>query len=226
VVTNVCDDFMTISPPENVMVFLDEQNLTYACRDYSEQVGKKFWYEDSQLVTMLSKLRPNRRIAQVRCYSALAAVDTSRPNDEFRYQSQLNHFLDLQTNRKWYVFWKEVKSYDQMCPNCRKKIGKSVPLICKTCNSQVRIPKNKGVDVALATDLLFYGLHYKFPYDTATIVSGDSDFLPVVDRLKQERPSVRIEFVQFKRSVGDKIKQSPNASFYDLDSRTNLFGHF
>ncbi|MGA3109936.1 MAG: NYN domain-containing protein, partial [Candidatus Bathyarchaeia archaeon] len=127
---------------------------------------------------------------------------------------------------KWYVFWKEQKSYELRCPNCRRIKGSPSLLVCKSCNTQVKMPKNKGVDVALATDLLFYGLHHKFPYDVAVVVSGDSDFLPVVDRLKDERPAVRIEFVQFSKNIGDAIKQSKNAVYYDLDSRTGQFGHF
>jgi uncharacterized LabA/DUF88 family protein len=99
---------------------------------------------------------------------------------------------------------------------------------CKTpeCKQEISMPKNKGVDVALATDLLIYGLHDKFPYDTAVLVSGDTDFAPVIDAIKTHRPEVRVEVAQFRDSVGDQLRLSPNVNFYELDNKTAQFGKF
>lgn len=42
--------------------------------------------------------------------------------------------------------------------------------------------KEKGIDVALATDLLLY--EFTNEYDAAVVVSGDSDLTPVIRKLR------------------------------------------
>jgi uncharacterized LabA/DUF88 family protein len=214
-------------PPEKVMIFLDGQNLLYACASFSRKsgTGKRFWYNESKLERMLLNMRPNRRLVQVRFYTAVAEVDPDRKGDEKRFQGQMNSLSVLQSARKWYVFYKIVRAYPVYCPYCRKE-GKEIVTTCPECKRELEMPKNKGVDVALATDLLVYGLHDRYPYDTAIIVSGDTDFAPVIDSIKTHRPEVRIEVVQFKESVGDKLRLSPNVIFYDLDSKISQFGKF
>lgn len=214
-------------PAEKVMIFIDGQNLFYACTNFSRKsgTGKRFKYDDHRLERMLVKLRPNRKLVQVRYYTGVAEVDTNRKNDENRFQGQMNALSVLQSSNKWYVFYKTVRAYPVMCPYCRKD-DKEIPTICPECKRQIVMPKNKGVDVALAADLLVYGLHDKYPYDTAVLVSGDTDFAPVIDSIKTHRPEVRIEVAQFKDWVGDKLRLSPNVNFYDLDSRIDQFGKF
>lgn len=217
----------TTAPLEKVMIFIDGQNLLYGCRDFSRTLGtsKRFRYNDFKLERMLVNLRPNRRLVQVRFYTGVAEVDSERKDDEKRFQRQMNALSLLQSSNKWYVFHKIVKAYPVLCPFCRGE-GKEIATICPECKQEIVMPKNKGVDVALAADLLVYGLHDKYPYDTATIVSGDTDFAPVIDTIKTHRPEVRIEVAQFKETAGDKLRLSPNVNFYELDSRTNQFGKF
>jgi len=217
----------TTAPPEKVMIFIDGQNLLYACAKFSRKsgTGKKFWYSDSKIERMLVNLRPNRKLVQVRFYTGVAEVDAKRKNDEKRFQGQMNSLSLLQSSNKWYVFHKIVRAYPVVCPFCRRK-DKEVVTICPECKQEIVMPKNKGVDVALAADLLIYGLHDKYPFDTGILVSGDTDFAPVIDSIKIHRPEVRIEVAQFKESVGDKLRLSPNVNFYDLDSRINQFGRF
>jgi len=214
-------------PFEKVMIFIDGQNLLYACRKFSRKsgTGKKFRYDESKLERMLINLRPNRKLIQVRYYTAVAEVDPNRLNDEKRFQRQMNSISILQSFRKWYVFHKIARSYPVLCPHCRNN-GKEVTTVCPDCKREITMPKNKGVDVSLAADLLVYGLHDKFPYDTAIVVSGDTDFAPVIDTIKTHRPEVRIEVVQFEDSVGDQLKLSPNVNFYELDNKTSQFGKF
>ncbi|MGA8857768.1 MAG: NYN domain-containing protein [Candidatus Bathyarchaeia archaeon] len=213
--------------PEKVMIFIDGQNLLYACSTFSRKsgTGKKFWYDDSKLERMLLNLRPNRKLIQVRYYTAVAEIDPFRPNDDKRFSGQMNALSILASRNKWYVFSKLARTFPVLCPYCKRK-DKEIIVVCPDCNKQILMPKNKGVDVALAADLLIYGLHDKYPYDTAIVVSGDTDFAPVIDSIKIHRPEVRIEVAQFMESVGDKLKFSPNVNFYELDNKTAQFGKF
>jgi uncharacterized LabA/DUF88 family protein len=215
--------------PEKVMIFIDGQNLFYACTEFSRKkgAGKRFRYDDAKLERMLVNLRntSNRKLIQVRYYTAVAEVDVSRAGDENRFQGQMNALSVLQSSHKWFVFYKTVRSYPVFCPYCKRE-DKEITTICPACKREISMPKNKGVDVALATDLLIYGLHDKYPYDTGIVVSGDTDFAPVIDSIKIHRPEVRIEVAQFKGVVGDQLRLSPNVNFYDLDSRTSQFGRF
>jgi uncharacterized LabA/DUF88 family protein len=85
--------------------------------------------------------------------------------------------------------------------------------------------ENKGVDVALATDLLLYGLigPENGGYDVAMLVSGDRDFAPVIELLKQRRPACSIEVAQFFNNAGQELRDAARA-FYDLEIYASKFG--
>lgn len=61
--------------------------------------------------------------------------------------------------------------------------------------------KEKGVDVALATEFLACG--FKNNYDVAVIVSGDQDYANAVQEIKSNGKIV--EIASFKRALGDDL---------------------
>lgn len=65
------------------------------------------------------------------------------------------------------------------------------------------VKKEKGVDVALATDLVYFGLR-KF-YDVAIIVSGDSDLVGAIEKVKDTEATTKIEIAQFRNAIGNEI---------------------
>jgi len=60
----------------------------------------------------------------------------------------------------------------------------------------------KGIDIALATDLV--SLAWENAFDTAVIVSGDSDFLEAIRRVKQK--GRKVEIVAFNASFSADMK--------------------
>ncbi|MGC8506494.1 MAG: NYN domain-containing protein [Thermoplasmata archaeon] len=60
----------------------------------------------------------------------------------------------------------------------------------------------KGLDIALATD--FISLAWEGAFDTAVIVSGDSDYMEAVRRVKQK--GRRVEIASFRNSLAAEMR--------------------
>jgi uncharacterized LabA/DUF88 family protein len=75
-------------------------------------------------------------------------------------------------------------------------------IICKHCNTKdENVPYQKGVDVALATDMM--GLAFEDAYDLAILISGDNDFENAVNYLKGKGKKVWV--VSFIDSLGQDL---------------------
>ena len=55
---------------------------------------------------------------------------------------------------------------------------------CSSCSTEVVVPREKGVDVTLASDML--RLAWADAYGAAVLVSGDADLLPAVKALRNQ----------------------------------------
>ena len=86
---------------------------------------------------------------------------------------------------------------------------------CERCNTiDRRVPYQKGIDIALSTDLLM--LAYENVYDVAIIISGDNDFVPAIEQVKRKGKIVRI--VSFGSSLGQDLRRSAD-KVIQLDGR-------
>jgi len=169
-------------------------------------------------------MQSNRKHVQTRFYTAIAEPDPDRgQRDVERYERQWKKQDALKTKLKWYVFSKKIRAYPFFCPHCRWA-GVETRVVCPKCGNLLKEVKNKGVDVALATDLLVYGMSdTSSSYDVAILVSGDNDFVPVIEKLKERRPQVKVEIAQFNSAVGFDMKQVAD-KFYRLDDCANKIG--
>ncbi len=61
----------------------------------------------------------------------------------------------------------------------------------------------KGIDILIATDMI--SLAYKDAYDTAILVSGDSDFIPVVEKVQEI--GKRVENASFKKTSSYELRK-------------------
>ena len=71
-------------------------------------------------------------------------------------------------------------------------------------------------DVGIAMDAIELGPKI----DTAVLISGDGDFLPLVEHL-QRAVGCRVEVIAFGKSASSKLKEAAD-SFVDLDERTRF----
>ncbi|RUM48921.1 MAG: NYN domain-containing protein [Hydrogenothermus sp.] len=76
----------------------------------------------------------------------------------------------------------------------------------------------KGVDVLLATDMV--SLAFRDAYDTAILVSGDSDYVPVVEEIQEL--GKRVENASFKRTSSYELRKVCD-SFLLLDNVAHKF---
>jgi len=74
----------------------------------------------------------------------------------------------------------------------------------------------KGVDVALVTDMLSLG--FRGIYNVAVLVSGDDDFVCAVEEVK--RSGRRVEVAAFNSATGGELKRSADR-FRPLDDIAN-----
>ena len=74
----------------------------------------------------------------------------------------------------------------------------------------------KKIDVKIAIDII--SLAYENAYDTAVLVSGDGDFLPVIKKLKKLNKN--IEIWAFRYSLANVIKEElDKEDLYYLDDK-------
>lgn len=199
-----------------VMIFIDGQNLLHACIDQAAKVDKtkKLKIREEDFEKYLIGLIPNSTLAQVRFYTGIV------PEQKQRYKRQEKYLRTLETKLKWKVDRKVARTYPMYCPSCRQKKGIQSPIVCQNCGIKMETTENKGVDVALATDLLIQGLENG--YDVALLISGDRDFAPVIEKLGERRPNVKVIVVQFKDNASYELTDAA-AKFHALDGDISRF---
>ena len=211
-----------MSTLEHLMVFIDGQNLLYGCMDFARErkPGYEFRYREEDLLDLLVRLGPNRKLTQTRFYTSYSMQNLQR------FEKQRKKLNTLESKLKWVVVRKVAKTYPYYCPRCRHA-SKLVQVSCPSCGLQLETTENKGVDVSLAIDLLLFGLlePQNGGYDVAMLVSGDRDFVSVIEVLKQRRPACAVEVAQFTSSAGQELRDAAR-TFYPLEDYAYKFGNW
>ena len=91
----------------------------------------------------------------------------------------LSTFLDRQPSFRVKTRTRRVRSGAIWCNSCRTNIE-----TCPHCNVALERSPEKGIDAAIATDLL--SLSWQGKLDVAILVSGDADFVPAVERIQEK----------------------------------------
>lgn len=74
---------------------------------------------------------------------------------------------------------RRVRAGGIWCNSCQTQIAD-----CPRCDAAFKRAPEKGIDAAIATDLL--SLAWEGVLDVAVLVSGDSDFVPAVERIQEK----------------------------------------
>ena len=91
----------------------------------------------------------------------------------------------------------------------------------RNCGCTIRISnlhdhedgRQKGVDVDLATDMVRFACMGS--YDVAILVSGDCDFVPAVEKVKEQ--GKRVEVACFGNTISNRLRCSADR-YHNLDS--------
>lgn len=150
---------------ERVAAYIDGFNLYYGIRQH----GRRFlWLDLEGLVRSL--LKPQQQLVAVRYFTARVRND---PPAEQRQQTYLNALsahsglVDIRQGR----FQQKTK-------------------MCRSCSNAWYEYEEKETDVSLCVSLLEDGVNGVF--DTALIVSADSDMSPAIRALKRLVPGVKV----------------------------------
>lgn len=153
------------SVTERVAAYIDGFNLYFGIR---EKGRRHLWLDLESLVQSL--LKPHQQLVAVRYFTARVRND---PPAEQRQQTYLNalaahsSLLDIRQGR----FQQKSKT-------------------CHSCRSTWHEYEEKETDVSLAVSLLENSINRL--YDTALIVSADSDMSPAIRALRRLVPGVRV----------------------------------
>jgi len=90
----------------------------------------------------------------------------------------LRNFLDRQPSFRVTVRERRVRAGGVWCNQCGTQTAE-----CPSCGAALERSPEKGIDTAIATDLL--SLAWEGALDIAVLVSGDSDFVPAVERIQE-----------------------------------------
>lgn len=142
------------------IAYIDGRNLHHGLNEYYNIDG--FHYNYRGLVERYSK---GRNLTQIKYYGAIypREVDTAKHNRDDAFYKHLEAEQDI-TFIKGAFKVSEIKG--------------------------AKVPREKGVDVRLATDLIFDAVYNL--YDDAYVFSADTDILPAIEQIKKKFPDRKI----------------------------------
>jgi len=164
-----------------ISIFIDGNNFYYGLKKIYLNSKDLSKFNFSKFIEYLKK---DREIISIYYYNA----PLDRTKNLVKYQNQQKFFDKL------------------------RKIPKLNVVLCKLLKRKVEskeIYVLKGDDIHLAVDMVKDA--YKNHFDTAILVSGDGDFFPAVNALKEK--GKKVENIYFKPSSSSHLKHISTSSF-------------
>ncbi len=98
------------------------------------------------------------------------------------------------------------------------KLLKKRTIICDRCKYVKQTYMEKGIDVSLSTDLLWYACQNS--YDIGIIITGDADFLPTIERVRLV--GKKIELWGFRNEIEDNFEDKVDNIYYMDDIMSKI----
>ena len=177
---------MASSAVNEVAVYIDGFNLYNGLKD---KHGRKYLWLDLESVAR-RLLRPDQQLALVRYFTAPVRNDPPAQRRQATYLGAL----------------RAATAVDVVLGRFQEK-----HVTCYGCRNQWRTYEEKETDVSIAIALLEDGVKSRF--DTALLISADSDLCPAVKALKRLLPQKRVIAVFPPKRRSDNLRRAVDASF-------------
>lgn len=168
---------------ERIIAYIDGFNLYFGM---THSINGIKWLDVEKLVKSL--LRPHQELVGVKYFTSRVSNDPPKERRQSKYLDALHHLgID--------IIYGNYKSKTTKCNRCRHTWGGN---------------EEKMTDVNIAVHMIIDALHDRF--DTAMLISGDSDLVPPINAVHGNFPDKRV-FVAFppnrhNRSVKNVAKGS------------------
>ena len=153
---------------ERVVVYVDGFNLFYGLR--SKGWRRFYWLDLLQLGENM--LRPGQRLQRVRYFTARILEDPSDPGKVQRQSAYLDAISNLPNVSVHYGYYLRHRAY------------------CRACGNSWPTYEEKMTDINIAMELL--GDAQADEFDTALVVSGDSDLAGPIENVLTRHSAMRV----------------------------------
>jgi uncharacterized LabA/DUF88 family protein len=153
---------------KRVITYIDGFNLYYGLK--SKGWRRYYWLDPRQLGTQL--LRPGQELAATKYFTARIAADPRDPEKHRRQQLFIEAIETLPETRIFYGHYLQK------------------PQSCFACGAKWMSHEEKMTDVNVAVELLSDAFDNTF--DTAIVISADSDLAPPISLIRSRFPEKRI----------------------------------
>ena len=171
----------------NVIVYVDGFNLYFGLK--SKRWKRFYWLDLERLAQNL--LRPGQKLLAVKYFTARISSPHSK-------KSRQDTYLDaLRTRPLISIFEGHYQPK---------------PFECGKCRTRTDVPIEKMTDVNIACELLVDAYNERF--DTAFLISGDSDLVPPVRHLHTAFPTKSLVVIFPPNRVSNELRGIANAAMY------------
>jgi uncharacterized LabA/DUF88 family protein len=173
--------------PRSVMVYIDGFNLYFGMK---EEGLRRFYWLDVQKLAQ-SFIRPQFALQGVRYFSARISGPPSKQQRQSSYLQAIENLVGCTTH------YGQYQNVSRQCTNCQHVD---------------QIPNEKMTDVNLAVELLTDAFNNSF--DTAIIVSADSDLSPPIEKVRSLFPQKRVMIAFPPGRNSKRLMQIATGYFY------------
>ncbi|MCK5585329.1 NYN domain-containing protein [Candidatus Bipolaricaulota bacterium] len=156
---------------ERVIVYIDGFNLYYGIR--SKRWHRYYWLNVQQLAQNL--LKPGQSLVATKYFTSRVSSTSRDPNKSDRQNTYLEALGTLPDVEIYYGHYLE----------------KTVE--CFTCKAKWRMPEEKMTDVNIAVEMMVDS--FRDRWDTALLISGDSDLVAPITNIRRMLPEKRVVVV-------------------------------
>jgi len=172
---------------ERIIVYIDGFNLYYGIKDSFS--GKYKWLDLLRLSELF--VTQSQQVEKVKYFTANIASDNQKMARQKTYLNALKnhcgHKLEIIKGR---YLKKEIHCYTHQYACQQTNFSPCKNFHHHVCNGILSIPEEKKTDVNIATSMLVDCFQDRF--DTAFLISADSDLVPPIQAIHQLYPKKRI----------------------------------